>query len=323
MSTSSRGLGIVVDRGGLVLRDTREMPWVDLPGIPGAKQKVLVRDADGEPSVQFTWLPPGLRSDRPERHFHKTVLERGYVLFGELPLREFASIDDEQGRPVLFKEGYYMDRRPGSVHGLDFDNPSPVGFLILEWRTGPGTYLGEPRAAEETTVLDASVGTNDTPLCPPGSPHWVVVDSGNLCLLDTRAMPWTELPGMKMAKMKVLSLAAAGHTEVVILNLAPRPTGGAPMRHFHRTVREAGLVLDGDLPMREYLSMEDDIGERVCFQKGYFMDRAPGSIHGVDTSRSSGIGFTFLEWRAGPGTYLLEPEAATETPDFPARQLKD
>jgi hypothetical protein len=49
-----------------------------------------------------------------------------------------------------------MDRAPGSIHGVDLTRQSPTGFTILEWRSGPGTYLREPTADTETTVLSAA-----------------------------------------------------------------------------------------------------------------------------------------------------------------------
>lgn len=315
MSTTVTRTGVVVDANGLTLLDTRELPWEPLPGIPGAKQKVLVRDAEGRARVQFTWLPPGLALDRPERHFHKTAHERGYVLFGELPMREYASADDDRGRPVVFREGYFMDRLPGSIHGLDPDLSSAVGFLMLEWRTAPGTYRLEEGASEQNVTLPAAREIDtESPLVQPGSPPWMVVDSGNLRLIDTRAMPWQALDGMTGAVHQPLAVAPEGHTEVVVVHLFPRPTGTEHKRHFHRTVHEWGYVLEGDLPMREYASLEDEVGQRVHFRKGYFMDRRPGSWHGVDTTRSSATGFTFLEWRTGPGTYVREAGAEVETP---------
>src|SRR5579871_4952623 len=170
MSPDKKGASEVLVRADLSLLDTREMPWEGCPGIPGGRQKVLSRDDAGEPSVQLTWIPAGLELGEPERHFHRTVHERGLVLFGELPMREYRSPEDDRGRPVLFRQGFYMDRAPGSVHGIDPERSSSVGFVMLEWRTGPGTYLAEPRAADETVVLPASREVDDVnPLRPPGS----------------------------------------------------------------------------------------------------------------------------------------------------------
>ena len=148
--TRSTSPWCVLARPDLTLLDTREMPWEPCPGIPGGKQKILSRDADGDPRVQITWIPPGLSHPEPSRHYHRTVHERGFVLFGELPMREYASVDDERGRPVVFRRGYYMDWAPGSQHGIDPDVSSCVGFVMLDWRTGTGTYLQEESAGRET-----------------------------------------------------------------------------------------------------------------------------------------------------------------------------
>jgi hypothetical protein len=315
----SNGAWCVLARPDLTLLDTREMAWEPCPGIPGGNQKVLSRDANGVPCVQLTWIPPGLSHAEPSRHYHQTVRERGLVLFGELPMREYASPDDERGRPVVFRQGYYMDRAPGSVHGIDPDVSSAVGFVMLDWRTGPGTYLLEPGADRETVVLPASREIDDTtPLCAADAPAGTVVDSGKLRLLDTRAMAWEVMPGIRGARWKVLSRDDAGNSSAVLIWMAPRSTGGSHERHYHKTVRENGYCLGGELPMREFASVADDVGERVLFREGLYMDRGPGSIHGVDSGRESAVGFTFLEWRSGPKTYLLEDDVASETIVLPA-----
>lgn len=318
--------GVVHEGGGLRLVDLRELPWEPHMGIPGGLQQTLVRHPDGWSQVQVTWIPPGLKGgDRPERHFHRSVLERGIVLFGQLPMREYAGPDDRHGVPVLFREGFFMDRRPSSVHGIDPDQASATGFVMLEWRTGPGTFLWEDGAHEETIMLDAERRPGTRALKPDGAPPWVVVDSGGLTLLDTRAMPWEPHDGIPGASVRVLTRAPEGHTDTVILQLPPLPADLAaePHRHFHRTVHELGYVLGGELPMREYASEDDDVGVRVRFHEGCFMDRAPGSVHGLDPSRATVPGFTFLEWRDGPGTYLHEAGMETETVVLPAARLDD
>ena len=322
MSTTATRPGIVHDGGGLTLFDLRELPWEPHIGIPGGRQKTLSQAPDGTSLIQVTWIPAGYKgAGRPKRHFHSTVHERGIVLFGDLPMREYLSPDDDHGRPVVFREGYFMDRKPGSVHGIDPDRTSDVGFVMLEWRTGPGTFLTEPGAEQETVVLEASPEASDRPLAPDGSPPWIIADSGGLKLIDTRAMPWEPLQGIAGAQMQALTRSPEGWTECVILHMLPRALGGEPHRHYHSTVHEFGYALDGELPMREYASVADDIGQRVLFREGYFMDRRPGSIHGIDTSRVSPTGYTFLEWRNGPGTYLREPGMERETIVMPAAEI--
>ena len=102
--------------------------------------------------------------------------------------------------------------------------------------------------------------------------------------------------------------------------MAPRTAGGSHERHYHKTVHERGYCLGGELPMREFAGVADEVGDRGLFHEGVFMDRRPGSVHGVDNGRESAVGFTFLEWRSGPKTYLLEDDIESETIVLPAAE---
>ena len=51
---------------------------------------------------------------------------------------------------MVFREGYFMDRRPGSIHGNECTVTSPTGCVILMWREGTGNWLDEPNAPQET-----------------------------------------------------------------------------------------------------------------------------------------------------------------------------
>jgi hypothetical protein len=324
LSDKNFGAGLVIDRPDLKLVDTREMPWEDHEGIPQAKQKVLAWDDEGHPAVQFTWMNPGRDKAPPKRHYHSTVHEHGFALFGELPMREYESLEDERGRPVLFKRGYYMDRLPGSIHGIDPDLSPDIGFVMLDWRDGPGTYLQEEAAKRESVLLSASREIDTVnPLFPAGSPPETVVDSGKLRLLDTRAMAWEPMPTLPGAQWKVLSRDDAGEAEVFMIWVGPRPTGGAAQRQYHKTVLERGFCVDGELAMREFNGVDDEVGERVLYKQGLFMDRSPGSGYGVDVSRQNTVGFTFLGWRTGTGTFAGEKGSDAETTVLPAADLPD
>jgi hypothetical protein len=107
---------------------------------------VLVRDGDGEPVLSLSWVPPGLTSfhpDGPEIHYHRSIVERMFVLAGEMTLLECGGFDEEVRTPVTYRPGYFIDRRPGSVHGIDPDQPSPIGLLYLEWVIGKGSVYAE------------------------------------------------------------------------------------------------------------------------------------------------------------------------------------
>ena len=47
-------------------------------------------------------------------------------------------------------KGFYMHRRPGSLHGLEPGPESDTGCLILFWRDAIGNWLDDPNAAEES-----------------------------------------------------------------------------------------------------------------------------------------------------------------------------
>jgi hypothetical protein len=147
--------GVIRERDNCHILDTNAMDWEDHFGLPDAKMKVLSRDEDGNPDVILTWVPPGvgtLNPRGPEKHYHRTVRECGLVLFGELNLREYEDMDDTDPQKVVFKQGTYLDRKPGSVHGLDHEVTSPVGFMWIEWKYG-GTHYQSAEGSEGENVV--------------------------------------------------------------------------------------------------------------------------------------------------------------------------
>ena len=160
--------GVVFSSDLVSILDTRELPWcIPAEGEPfhgtGVKVKVLARDDEGSPLVQLLWIPPGTPSFSPggvrERHYHKTVREYVFTLEGELPFREYRELDGD-GELVVYKQGYFLDRRPGpgSGHGMDTEHASPAGCLMLEVRTGSRSQMAERGSEHETVVLhDADI----------------------------------------------------------------------------------------------------------------------------------------------------------------------
>ena len=145
--------GIIYDRPDLRLVDTRTMVWEDFPGLKGCKVKVLSRFPDGHAMIFLVWMPPGSPIPTellPHRHVHRTTSEFAYVLSGELPHWEYEDASQKEGELVVFKEGYFMHRKPGSLHGLEPGPVSDTGCLILFWRDGVGNWLDDPNAAEES-----------------------------------------------------------------------------------------------------------------------------------------------------------------------------
>lgn len=297
---ASDGLGC--QRDHVRVLDTRDLAWQDFPGIPGGRTKVLSRDADGHATIMLNWLPPTLAVGTPERHAHRTVVEHGYVLAGALPVREYAGPDDHTGERVLFRPGYYYARRPGSIHGLDTNNLGRgIGFLILEWRSGPGTYLWEDGVEHETRSLPLTA-SGDAPRLAARPGDGVVLERDDVTILDTREMGWEEHPVIRDGMIKVLERDPTGAPVVKIDWMAPGPSGDADERRLHRSSCERGFVLDGDRRQREYEDGDDVAGQALHLRQGYFYERRPGSVHGLDPSPddAGATGISILTWRSAP-----------------------
>src|SRR6201999_685490 len=144
------------------------------------------------------------------------------------------------------------------------DRRPDIGFVMLDWRDGPGTYLLEEAAKTESIILPASREIDDVnPLHPPDSPPGTVVDSGKLRLMDTRAMLWEPMPGVPGARWKVLSRDAAGEAEVFIIWMGPQEAGGDPERQYHQSVLNRGFCIDGELSVNEFAGVDDEVGEQI------------------------------------------------------------
>lgn len=337
MSTTSNheSDGVIIDWADLRRLDTRAMTWEDFPGLAGTKVKVLSRDSDGTPMVFLQWMPPGELPAvaLPHRHYHRTVREYAYVLWGELPHWEYSSADQQRGDLVIFREGFFMDRRPGSIHGLEPDRASKIGCVLLMWRDGTGTMINESDFAGETVDVPysqpsgedgAAAGSPTTASAPiaegvPTGPGGVVLDRSDVTLLDTREMAWEPFEGLPGARVKVLSRDADGNGLVWLIWLPPGDVPGVarPHRHYHRTIREFSYMVSGELPHWEYRNAEQQRGDLVVVREGFFMERAPGSVHGLEDGPASGTGCVLLQWRDGLGNWLYEPEAEQETIDVP------
>jgi len=320
MSAATHPDGVLIDWPDLRRLDTRAMPWQPFEGLAGTQIKVLSRDERGNPMVFLQWIPPGGFPSvaLPHRHRHQSVREYAYVLDGELPHWEYADADSP-GELVVFREGYYMDRRPGSIHGLEPGPASSIGCTLLFWRDGIGTMVDEPEFAGET---------EDVPYPDGGTLPWaplerdgaagVVLDRPDVTILDTREMPWEEFSGLAGARVKMLTRDGDGNGLVWLIWLpGDIPSVGRPHRHYHRSIHEFSYMISGELPHWEYRNAEQQQGDLVVVRSGYFMERQPGSVHGLEEGPSSAIGCVLLQWRDGVGNYLHEPEAEQETIDVP------
>lgn len=146
---------MLLERSDLRILDTRAMEWSEHPLIPGVRTKVLSRDAGGDPAVSLLWYPPGAPRGDPtaaERRLHRSVREQLLVLAGEQPTWEYRAADG-LADVVELKEGYFVDRSPGAVHGFEPGPVSAVGCVFLVIQDGPGIHVGEAGYEAETATL--------------------------------------------------------------------------------------------------------------------------------------------------------------------------
>ena len=76
-------------------------------------------------------------------------------------------------------------------------------------------------------------------------------------------------------------------------------------------------MLEGELPIVEYESAEQQDGDRLLAKRDWFFERKPGSIHGFEPGQTTTTGSVVLYWRSGPGTWPGEEQFATETVAVP------
>jgi hypothetical protein len=281
----------------LRLLDTRAMPWEEFFGMPGMRMKELARDDDGHPDTYLCWGPPGPllpESMLPYRHYHRTVRECMYVLAGELPHHEWDAPEDVAGHPTRYLPGYFMDRPPGSIHGVGRGRPPQVGRVHLDWRSGPGVWPGEPGEPEETlTVPPPAAGDPAVaafaraPATGPGDPPGTVYARADIRILDTGAMPWQESPLAPGAHAKTLARGDDGAPVAELVWLAPGHDGDVALPGERRRA----FVLQGEL-------LVSAAGETLRCGEGFFADHPAGAPDdGLDALGTGVTGATLLTWR--------------------------
>lgn len=131
-------------------------------------------------------------------------------------------------------------------------------------------------------------------------------------IVDTRLASWVDPPegdgfhGTNV-KVKVLSRHDEGWVTAQLLWVPPGLASINPHhqaeRHYHTTVREWVLQLEGELHYREYADMKVDEWKTVVFRRGVFLDRLPGptSVHGMEPGAGR-IHAVCLEIRDGRAT---------------------
>lgn len=285
------------DADGIVWRDLREEQWVPFEGIDNCLVKLVHVGEDGTPWAMAVWLPPGpLPVDIPLRHYHATVHEQAFHLTGDLPHGEWPSADSDDHDLVVFRAGYFLDRQPGSLHGLDH-MVSQSGAIVLNWRSGRGSFVSEPEAETETFDVEIgdgfrSKGPDEVVRARPRD--GVVIDRAGCRVVDTREMDWEPL-GDGDARVRVLARDAAGAPAARVVFLPPGEAGAEALPVGPRD-RELAVVLEG-----EYVVPGADGPLRVT--EGFLLNRSPGAPPALVPAGPSATGAVVLNWRMGPDTF--------------------
>ncbi|MDX2221108.1 MAG: hypothetical protein SFV21_00075 [Rhodospirillaceae bacterium] len=223
---------------------TATQNWTPDPEIPGFKQQILLRNAARKSVVRKWFVPPDWGVDilkgKPDRHYHRSVIERAYNLGGDFPHWEFSSVADFKGELIVFRRHTVMDRPPGSLHGLLPTPRAQAGAEILYWNTGPGTSIAEKAFARETVKVPfdkrAKVGRDDFPAAR---------------IFQADALAWQRHPRVTGLKIKPLMPAVDGAGQTAVVSVPADWMPSAPVEIAAPPSETAWLyMLSGDMRLK-------------------------------------------------------------------------
>ena len=268
--------------------DTDQLDWEQDPTIRDFNRKLLYLDAETGADTLLRYFPPGARytghGGGRHRHYHLTVRQRAFALYGDFPHCEFKDPLDIEGNNIVFRRGYFMDRPPRSIHGTQPEPLSQSGAVILQWNTGGGVGLDDPKAEVETVSVPFE---GDLQSMGKNFPEGRVFDTSNLA--------WQPHPTVPGWKRKVLATPEQDDEAVSLLFVPPewRP-GDLPARGAPSGDRSWLFVLSGDLPLWVYDTPEATPGECVSLREGTYLEWSQPAVVGFEAGPGSEIGCTLL-----------------------------
>ena len=318
MSDTAQRPGILWETPDVSIFDTRELAWVPAPDVaPGARRKWL-GGKEGEPQASLLFLPPDFPTGRePAPAASSTVDEFWFTLAGERSTWEFDGPDGQQGALVRHRPGVAMHRRPGALYAVDAEFRSATGWTGIVVRDGGA----DASAGAPVPAFDRLAPTGGVPAeAAPGS--GVILDRTHVTAIDSLRADWqpaaySDLPPVVN---KVLGRYPSGGTKLQILHFPPGlspdrrpddfpfyPPALRAARHYHHRMLELLYVLDGEMPVAEWESIEQQDGEFVWWREGIFAFRREGSLHGSLPGETSATGVSILHFRLGGSESPAEP----------------
>jgi hypothetical protein len=303
--------GTVIDADGVTVIDTREAEWERSDAfMRQSLRQVLARDQQGDAVITLRWLPAvrAVLGGHGHGGFH-TAREHYFLLSGHAP-----QWDLEPGEPdelVVFRDGYFLDRRPGSIHASG-SPPPQVGGKWLSWMVdGKDPYVGAREGASLTTE---SGGTAYGESPPPDPPAHQPADAFALSrplvdIVDSRALDWEPHAHLIGASQRVLARRADGDPTIALTWIPPGsyPVSGTPYL-ARQEFREFMLVLAGELTV-----WERGASEQVRLREGFWVDRRPGSEWGLQPGEHTPSGCVFLRFAVRPTAVIIKDDEKNET----------
>ena len=266
------------------LIDTNAVPWEDNPGIPGFKRRLLAFDDAKRAEIRMDYVPPGTIPDvlqLPHRHYHKSVTERAYTLFGDFPHWEFSGVEDQEGELIMFRRHLFMDRPPKSIHGLMPEPLSETGSVLLYWNTGPGTGVAEPEAAQETVTIPFD-----------GSADNGRADFADCRLLDSGELAWQKHPFVAGWKSKPLAEAVERSGAVWLVHIpADWTASGEPLEVIGHETPPWLFVVSGEVSLHV---AENGARHDLELREGAFLLWRAGAALGVPRKSATDGGCVVL-----------------------------
>lgn len=244
---------------------TGDVEWRPFADIPGFMEKPLWFDLESGARRTIWHVPPAwgetLIPDEAMLHYHRSVYERSYFLFGDFPHWEFDGFDDLDGYVEIMREGLFMDRPPMSLHGLKPGLYSQTGAVILYWNTGRGTSIAEEGYSTES--VDVLASRRDPEMRAALNP---------VRLLRPHEMPWQDFPGRQGWKIKQLADEAQGGDPVTMVFVPPgeHPLGDG-VKGDGTFARPWAYLLSGDMRIGMASGIE------LCGQAGDYLDWEAGA----------------------------------------------
>jgi hypothetical protein len=296
--------GTVIDAERVSVIDTREAEWERSDAfMPRSLRQVLARDQDGDPVITLRWLPAGAGlGGRSHGGFH-TAREHYFLLSGHAP-----QWDLEPGEPdelVVFRDGYFLDRQPGSLHASG-SPPPQVGGKWLSWMVdGEDPYVGAREGAALTAETGGTAYHETSPEAPAPQPAEAFPLARPLVnIVDSRALDWEPHPHLVGASQRVLAQRADGDPTIALTWIPPGayPVTATPYL-ARQEFREFMLVIAGEMTVWECGG-----SEKVRLREGFWVDRRVGSEWGLQPGEHSPSGCMFLRFAVRPGTVIVKDD---------------